>query len=274
MSAPTARTTSGAAAAAAAKAQEELDKEQQRMMEEECILVNDKDEVLGSASKRVCHAMTNIRKGMLHRAFSVFLFNSRGELLLQQRSAAKITFPLRWTNTCCSHPLSVTSELEEKGNMGVKRAAIRKLEHELGIPTTAIAPSELHYLTRIHYVAESDGEWGEAEVDHILFVQKDVELKINLNEVAAVEYVTPDRLRAIFAKRLADPTFLLSPWFHMIANQFLYRWWAELPKIIRAGGIDPALAAVVHKLELDEPRKATIASSSPEETVSPVKASG
>jgi len=245
------------------------------------ILVNEKDEVLGSASKRVCHAMSNIRKGMLHRAFSVFLFNSRGELLLQQRSAAKITFPLRWTNTCCSHPLSITSELEEKDSIGVKRAAIRKLEHELGIEPTAISMDELHYLTRIHYVAESNGEWGEHEVDHILFVQKDVELKVNANEVAAVEYVTVERLRALFAKRLVDPTLLLSPWFHMIANQFLYKWWADLPKIIRAGGIDAASAATIHKLALDEPKpaapagaSATAASSSPQTPASPVKASG
>ena len=70
---------------------------------------------------------------MLHRAFSVFLFNTRGELLLQQRSDAKITFPGHWTNTCCSHPLSVAGELEETEAMGVKRAAQRKLQHELGI---------------------------------------------------------------------------------------------------------------------------------------------
>ena len=62
--------------------------------------------------------MENINKGMLHRAFSVFLFNSRGELLLQQRADEKITFPGHFTNTCCSHPLFIASELEDEGAIG------------------------------------------------------------------------------------------------------------------------------------------------------------
>ena len=80
--------------------------------------------------------MTNIDKGLLHRAFSVFLFNSKNELLLQQRATEKITFPDMWTNTCCSHPLGIPgeggAELAEAVE-GVKRAAQRKLDHELGI---------------------------------------------------------------------------------------------------------------------------------------------
>lgn len=60
----------------------------------------------------------NIRKGLLHRAFSVFLFNSEGKLLLQQRSKDKITFALDWTNTCCSHPLYTSEELVEEEQLG------------------------------------------------------------------------------------------------------------------------------------------------------------
>ena len=72
---------------------------------------------------------------MLHRAFSVFLFNAKGELLLQQRSDEKITFPGMFTNTCCSHPLMKADELEIGDcHIGVRRAAQRKLGHELGIP--------------------------------------------------------------------------------------------------------------------------------------------
>jgi isopentenyl-diphosphate delta-isomerase len=64
-----------------------------------------------------------------------------GELLLQQRSAEKITFPLRWTNTCCSHPLYKADEMEEKDALGVRRAAQRKLQHELGIdPAQVLQP--------------------------------------------------------------------------------------------------------------------------------------
>ena len=71
-------------------------------------------------------------EGLLHRAFSVFLFDSSNKLLLQQRSDAKITFPAYFTNTCCSHPLFLSEERE--GELGVRRAARRKLNQELGIP--------------------------------------------------------------------------------------------------------------------------------------------
>jgi isopentenyl-diphosphate delta-isomerase type 1 len=80
------------------------------------------------------HLMTRINEGLLHRAFSVFLFDEQGRLLLQQRADEKITFPGFFTNTCCSHPLAIVDELEEKGQLGAKRAAQRKLLHELGIP--------------------------------------------------------------------------------------------------------------------------------------------
>ena len=62
--------------------------------------------------------MDNINKGMLHRAFSVFLFNSNGDLLLQQRASEKITFPDCYTNTCCSHSLHIDSELVEEEQLG------------------------------------------------------------------------------------------------------------------------------------------------------------
>ena len=63
--------------------------------------------------------MTNINKGLLHRAFSVFLFRpSDGRLLLQKRADEKITFPSMWTNTCCSHPLSIRAELVEENQNG------------------------------------------------------------------------------------------------------------------------------------------------------------
>lgn len=113
--------------------------------------------------------MSNIRQGLLHRAFSVFLFRpSDGALLLQKRADEKITFPSMWTNTCCSHPLSIQSEIEERGEMGVRRAAIRKLPHELGVPEGELGTGDFTYLTKIHYLApcdegDEDGIWGEHE---------------------------------------------------------------------------------------------------------------
>lgn len=111
--------------------------------------------------------MTNIDKGLLHRAFSVFLFDPEtNRLLLQQRATEKITFPDMWTNTCCSHPLGIPGETGanlEDSVAGVKRAAQRKLEHELGIDPKQVPFDDFHFLTRIHYKAPSDGKWGEHE---------------------------------------------------------------------------------------------------------------
>src|SRR5258708_39903273 len=113
---------------------------------------------------RTGHLMENINKGLLHRAFSAFVFRpSDGKLLLQQRATEKITFPDMWTNTCCSHPLGIPGEggveLAE-AVAGVKRAAVRKLDHELGIKASQVPIEDFHFLTRIHYKAPSDGKWG------------------------------------------------------------------------------------------------------------------
>ena len=110
--------------------------------------------------------MKNINDGLLHRAFSVFLFDSENRLLLQQRASEKITFPDMWTNTCCSHPLGVPSETGsdlDAAVQGVTRAAQRKLYHELGIEASQVPFEDFRFLTRIHYKAPSDGTWGEHE---------------------------------------------------------------------------------------------------------------
>lgn len=116
--------------------------------------------------------MENIDKGLLHRAFSVFLFDKKNRLLLQQRATEKITFPDMWTNTCCSHPLGVPGETGstlDAAIMGVKRAAQRKLDQELGIKAEQVPLDKFHFLTRIHYKAPSDGKWGEHESEYLAF---------------------------------------------------------------------------------------------------------
>lgn len=145
---------------------EGYDEEQIRLMDEVCIVLDDNDIPIGSASKKVCHLMENINKGLLHRAFSCFLFDSKNRLLLQQRASEKITFPDMWTNTCCSHPLGVPGETGatlDAAVAGVKRAAQRKLNHELGIKAVQVPLEDFEFLTRIHYKAPSDGKWGEHE---------------------------------------------------------------------------------------------------------------
>lgn len=116
--------------------------------------------------------MSNILppRSLLHRAFSVFLFRpSDGRLLMQKRASEKITFPDMWTNTCCSHPLAVKQEMIPEGTLGVRRAAQRKLHHELGIPNAQVPLDGFVYITRIHYLAPSSGLWGEHESEYHLY---------------------------------------------------------------------------------------------------------
>lgn len=208
------------------------DEEQVRLMEEVCIVLDEDDKPIGSASKKVCHLMKNISQGLLHRAFSVFLFSPEGKLLLQQRASEKITFPDMWTNTCCSHPLGIPGETGatfEAATMGVRRAAVRKLDHELGIPAHQVPLDEFKFLTRIHYLAPSNGMWGEHEIDYILFIQPTTTVTVtpNLNEVRDTKYVSADELKTMFA----DPTLNFTPWFKLICNTMLFEWWENLSNL-------------------------------------------
>ena len=137
------------------------DEEQIRLMDEVCIVLDENDVPIGSASKKVCHLMENINKGLLHRAFSVFLFDSEDRLLLQQRATEKITFPDLWTNTCCSHPLGIPTETGATLPLaieGVKRAAQRKLAEALVAPDSAeeLRAAELAQSTRDASASGSD----------------------------------------------------------------------------------------------------------------------
>ena len=123
--------------------------------------------------------MKNIDGGLLHRAFSVFLFNSDNKLLLQQRAHEKITFPDMWTNTCCSHPLDEPGEtgVGAEAIEGAKRAAQRKLYQELGIKAKYVPLEKFQFLTRIHYKAPcGDGTWGEHESQSISLVRITIRL--------------------------------------------------------------------------------------------------
>jgi len=236
------------------------DAEQVRLLGEQCIEVTPSDASIGPVSKEKSHKTAEINRGLLHRAFSVFLFNSKGELLLQQRAKTKITFPAYWTNTCCSHPLYTDAERDEKDHLGVKRAAQRKLEHELGIPRDTIKTDEFHFLSRLHYKAIQDETWGEHEIDHILFAQKDVQLKPNESEVMDTKYVNPKQLRELFAQRndqlkrelkTNEEKLFITPWFEIICNEFLFKWWDELGDIIKRGGLEKPDESI-HKISLPE----------------------
>lgn len=225
--------TSGApTSAGSADSSEEVfigaDEEQVRLMEELCIVVDYKDEPIAAATKKVCHLNENINKGLLHRAFSVFLFDEEDKLLLQQRADGKITFSNMWTNTCCSHPLAVPTEIN--GVEGATNAARRKLDHELGIPIDNIPFDAFKFVKRIHYMAPSGGPWGEHEVDYIFVVkcQRDkLTLFPNANEVGDVRWVSSKELRSM----MEDTSLVFTPWFKLICESYLFKWWDDLDSV-------------------------------------------
>mmetsp|Transcript_6541 Transcript_6541/g.13700 ORF Transcript_6541/g.13700 Transcript_6541/m.13700 type:complete len:812 (-) Transcript_6541:185-2620(-) len=229
---------------------------QEEFMLRDTVLVLDRDDnVTGSESKKQAHVFSPEQpRGVLHRAFSVFLFDEEsGEVLLQKRAASKITFPNVWTNTCCSHPLHGMAPPENDGPAavadgsvpGAKHAAIRKLKHELGIPCEEVPHANFRFLTRMHYWAADtvthgdDAPWGEHEIDYILFISvkgaKDgsgLTVKAHPDEVDDVWWIGPERLAEELAKE--GGPLLWSPWFRLIARRWLLGekgWWAEWKKI-------------------------------------------
>ncbi|XP_045620772.1 isopentenyl-diphosphate Delta-isomerase 1 [Procambarus clarkii] len=208
---------------------EDIDPQQFALLDEPCILVDENDTNIGSASKRDCHLMQN-GTSLLHRAFSVFLFNSSGELLVHRRSDAKITFPGHYTNTCCSHPLHIPQETIEEDAWGIRNAAQRRLEFELGVPPEQAMPQDFTYLTRIHYASPSDGVWGEHEMDYILFLRGDVSVNPNENEVQDVRYVKRENFDT-FLYGLRESKIPITPWFYLIAQKFLPLWWNNLDNL-------------------------------------------
>lgn len=208
-----------------------LDEQQLKYMQEErIILVDTEDRVLGAQSKVSSHLCQY--GPLLHRAFSVFLFDSEGRMLLQKRAPEKITFPEHWTNTCCSHPLFTPEEMgtdvtPQDPLLGVKRAAVRKLGHELGIPASQLPLDSLIYLSRIHYIADSDDQWGEHEIDYVFFIQADVTLEPNANEVCEVAYMSAAEVAELFGS--ADSKGVkVTPWARHIVEQFVFDWWESL----------------------------------------------
>ena len=214
------------------------------MITDECILLDNDDSIIGHVNKKESHIFSAQQpRGQLHRAFSVFLFNSEGKMLLQQRAADKITFPSVWTNACCSHPLSGQNPSEADGPEavadgsvpGVKAAAVRKLLHELGIEGSEVPISKFKFLTRLHYWAAdvvthgANAPWGEHEIDYILFIQADVTLNLNKEEVGDAKYVSLKELQLMMQK---DSGMLWSPWFRIIVEKFLVHWWHDLDRTL------------------------------------------
>ncbi len=197
------------------------DSAQVELMSEAIIGVDENDNETGQLSKVEAH----YGAGYLHRAFSVLLFDSKNRLLIQKRAADKVTFPGVWANSCCSHPLYSESERDTKDAMGVKRAAIRKLNQELGIPKSQVSVNDFHFITKMIYSSRMNAEWIEREIDHILMIKADVDVEINQNEVSEVRWVTQDELEEMLVADIQGDGEI-APWFRCIASRLMNSdWW-------------------------------------------------
>ena len=196
------------------------DSVQESLMAEAVIQVTESDEVVGPISKLDSHH----GDGVIHRAFSVMLFDSTGRLLLQRRASHKITFPNVWANSCCSHPLYSEEEMELKDALGVKRAAVRKLEQELGIHPSQVPLEKFEFVTKMRYQARQDEDWIEREVDHCLVIHTDVDVNPNPNEVSEIKWVSQEDLEEMLVAD--DPENVIAPWFRCIAARIMNDdWW-------------------------------------------------
>lgn len=172
------------------------------MIANEVILVNEEDVAIGTMEKMDAH-----RRGVLHRAFSVFVFDRQGNMLLQQRSAEKYHGALLWSNTCCSHPYP---------GEAVERAAVRRLEEEMGFT----AP--LEKIFTFTYRADVENNLVEHEYDHVFAGIYEGKIVLNPSEVAAYEYLPMETI----SRRLYDQPATFTSWFR-IAFPLVEKWWKE-----------------------------------------------
>lgn len=166
------------------------------MEEEKVILVNEADEPIGLMPKMEAH-----EKALLHRAFSVFVMNDKGETMLQQRAQDKYHSPLLWTNTCCSHQRDGESNIE---------AGKRRLMEEMGFQT------ELTELFSFVYKAPFDNGLTEHEFDHVMMGSYNDSPNINPEEVADWKWMYPADIK----KDIATNPDAYTEWFKIIFERF------------------------------------------------------
>jgi isopentenyl-diphosphate delta-isomerase len=164
---------------------------------EQVILVDSRDNAIGTMEKYEAH-----HKGLLHRAFSILLFNSRGQLMLQQRAATKYHSAGLWSNTCCSHPQS-----DEALASAVKRRLRQEMEIE--------AP--IHPLYKFIYRFEFSPDLVEHELDHVFYGETDAEPKLNKDEASAWCWVSWEELKRDIKDNKNAYTF----WFKMIVERIV-----------------------------------------------------
>lgn len=166
------------------------------MKEEQVILVNENDEKIGLMPKQEAHV-----KGLLHRAFSVFIFNHKNELMLQQRALHKYHTPGLWANTCCSHQRDGESSID---------AGKRRLFEEMGFV------AELKETTSFIYKAPFNNGLTEHELDHILVGSFEENPLINPEEVAAWKWMDLEEVK----NDIQSNPEIYTPWFKIIFDKF------------------------------------------------------
>jgi isopentenyl-diphosphate delta-isomerase len=169
---------------------------------QQVILVNEKDEPIGSIGKIEAH-----EKGLLHRAFSIFIFNSKGEMLLQQRAVKKYHSGGLWSNACCSHPLPG----EETGV-----ATQRRLKEEIGINIF------IEKIFDFIYKTEFDNGLVEYEFDHVYVGEYEGKINFNKEEVMDICY---KNMKDIRHSLQTHPT-KYTAWFHL-AFPKIENWWKD-----------------------------------------------
>lgn len=160
---------------------------------EALILVDEADREVGHLSKAKCHD----GRGVLHRAFSLLIFNVEGELLLQQRASSKRLWPLYWSNSCCSHPRRAES---------METAIHRRLYEELGLRCP------LHFLFKFQYQAQFESAGSEQELCSVFIGRSRGPLRVDSNEIRAVRWIQPEALQVELSGSEAEK---FTPWFKL-----------------------------------------------------------
>jgi isopentenyl-diphosphate Delta-isomerase len=158
---------------------------------EALILVDEADQNVGYLSKALCHE----GRGVLHRAFSLLIFNDYGELLIQQRAASKRLWPLYWSNSCCSHP---------RGTETLEAATQRRLREELGIGCP------LQFLFKFQYQAQFDATGAEHELCSVFIGRSGERIKVNSEEIQDWRWISPTALQREIT---SQGSACFTPWF-------------------------------------------------------------
>lgn len=164
-------------------------------MKEQVILVDEQDNQIGLMEKIEAH-----EKALLHRAFSVFVFNDKKELMLQQRAAEKYHSPLLWTNTCCSHQRVGETNLE---------AGKRRLQEEMGFVC------ELQEVFSFIYKAPFDNGLTEHELDHVMIGFCNEKPNINKEEVESYKWMTMEAVK----DDIENKPEIYTAWFKIIFKE-------------------------------------------------------